>query len=1045
MREYKKAFNGFVSVILAIAIAFTLSGIFTVAFPKRVLAAVNTANQDVTFFTDTELSNPERYVQKGDFECAVLSVKDYSLQKNKVKLNLTNIDGFQISYKSILSPCSCGTPTVQRRGRVTYAINGQNIYQVIDCHITNNIDEAPLFFSDYADITNSGLSAGETEFDIFSPYDKCMGCGEYCERIVMTKNIYLFDNRGVCEYIDSYAVNPGDTVILTPRYNQYTVHADYKIKYAGDKAYRNIIYGKETNGMTVTAGADRTIIISGINKSKGNFDILPVPYDRSGSLPFGFNESTETKVSHITVNDVEKPVITRKADVYDRINGTVTVEFSATDNEPLPANCYSFDGGEYSSVKTQKYSTVGNHKVSVKDAAGNVATLEYAITEADILKNDLEKPVIKRLDNIYDRINGTVTVEFTATDNRPLLSDCFSFDGGVYSSVRTQKYSTPGKHKVSVKDAAGNVATLEYTITEADVLKNDTQKPIITRQADKFDRINGIITVSFSATDDRALPTNCFSFDDGEYLAVNSQKYSVPGKHRVSVKDAAGNVATLEYTITEADVLKNDTEKPEIHRLTNIYDRDNGTVTVTFIATDNRTLPADCYSFDGGVYSSIRSQKYSTPGKHIISVKDGAGNISSLEYTITEEDLITRDTQKPTIIRLQNIYDRVNGTVTVEFTASDNRPLPADCFSFDNGAYSSNRRQTYSEDGQHIISVKDAAGNVAVKEYLITKADVMKPQVTNPINPNKPTNPNDPNNPSDPSNPKEPYKGQPIGNDPITDPKGTTGELPVISSSSSRSSVPGGIDDPKSKYNKEHEITVSKSPSSSSSITGEKIINSNKKDNSSSERKASELSETKKNSLFESIKTNSGKYVTTQEEIDKALKEKKAMQDELDKKIESKEKDSKEYKGPVEMDDSLMAMTEAVDNYVPEKRNKNESYVILISVALLIVVALAIFGLFFMVLLFAECDSDIFAGEKKKKIIGIRVVTMHKKHWSLNVNDLLSEYPTIEAYLGVLFVYLFEGEYMKILSKVRGDDKREIAREVIKKTVVIGKGKGRKR
>ena len=77
--------------------------------------------------------------------------------------------------------------------------------------------------------------------------------------------------------------------------------------------------------------------------------------------------------------------------------------------------------------------------------------------------------------------------------------------------------------------------------------------------------------------------------------------------------------------------------------------------------------------------------------------------------------------------------------------------------------------------------------------------------------------------------------------------------------------------------------------------------------------------------------------------------------------------------------------------------------------------------------------------------MAIRLITINKKAWSINVNDLLSMHPSLEAHLGVLFVYIFEGDYVKILSKVHGDEKREIAKEEIKRQVIIGKGRGKRR
>ena len=825
----------------------------------------------VSFYCDTSRSLPECYVEKGSIDYVLPSGNDYGMITNYYQLDLTKADGFQIVYKTWLQRCNCAQPNVIRKGRITYSIGGAVVIQLNDDYLADSIDNVPLKETIVTDLSERNLGVGNTGICIYSTGERCSTCGNWVKRTVMSKDIVLYDYRGVCTSINSAETTAGGTVTIRPTFNKYTTNVSYLIKYAGDSQYYPLIPGSERNSMGVSIGSDYSIVLTNVNKSKGNFDILPVPYDRSGSLPYGFNENTDSHVAHIVIKDTEKPVITQLPNVYDRVNGKVTVEFSATDNEPLPTDCYSFDGGAYSSQKTKTYSTAGKYNISVRDAAGNIAVKEFTITEADILKNDTEKPVITQLPNVYDRVNGKVTVEFTATDNRALPTDCYSFDGWGYSSVKKKTYSVPGKYIISVRDAAGNIATKEFTITEADVLKNDTEKPVITQLPNVYDRIKGTITVSFSATDNRALPTNCYSFDGGTYSSVKSMTYSVAGKHKISVKDAAGNVAIKEFAITQTDVAK----------------------------------PSD-----------KKDTNPSNPGKN------------------EEPD---------------------------------------------------------------------------------------KPYSGEPIKPSNPTNPTNPTNPNDDSK------------DDITPPGG----------SSSSSKVSKGIDNPSSKHTSEKEVNVTPINSSSSGYSADgKRITSNKQGNSSSERNASLLSEWGKNSLFENIKANSGKYVMTQEETAKENSKKYANKDSEDAVVEEViEGENIKDKSSILMDEELLSRAEEIDNYVPHKKRGSVFYVAVISFALLLLVALATFVLFFMVLIFSDTDEELLSGEMKKKLVAMRVVFIHKKYWSLNINELLNMYPSLEAYPGLLFVYLFEGEYIKILSKVKGDEKREIAREEIRRRINIGKGR----
>ena len=206
--------------------------------------------------------------------------------------------------------------------------------------------------------------------------------------------------------------------------------------------------------------------------------------------------------------------------------------------------------------------------------------------------------------------------------------------------------------------------------------------------------------------------------------------------------------------------------------------------------------------------------------------------------------------------------------------------------------------------------------------------------------------------------------------------------------------------------------------------------------------KATNVSDEKKKTLFESIKDNSSEYVTTQERIDKENSIRKADDDK--KEIDFNEVDSEEE---TDIDESLLEESKN-SNYTP-KINYDSTFILtLLSIIFAFVLLLIILSLFFVVIIYAEKNvKNIVTGEDEKKLlpVAVRLVTRKQKMWCLNVNDLLNEYGIIYAHMGPVFVYLFEDEFMRILSKVKGDEKREIAKEEIKREVIIGKGKARYR
>ncbi len=309
---------------------------------KRVYA--DTARYNPHFVTDTEKSKADCYVIRANIESIADSGNDYCLLNNYYSMDLSKIDGFQFSYKAWLQACQCQRPNVNFNGKITYIMGGNATGQINEDNVSASYNDVETKFSKIIEIYRYGVGNDDTLFCLYATSERCATCGLFCHRILSTKDVYLYDYRGVCTGINSYVADEGESVVITPTFNEYTERVDYKIRYEGETSYSNLIAGTERNGMYVSIGANHSVTLSNINKSNGSFDILPMPYDRSGALPYGFNEMTETKVSHITFPDTQKPVITQLQSVYDRTLGTVTVGFSATDNKPLPTDWFSFDG-----------------------------------------------------------------------------------------------------------------------------------------------------------------------------------------------------------------------------------------------------------------------------------------------------------------------------------------------------------------------------------------------------------------------------------------------------------------------------------------------------------------------------------------------------------------------------------------------------------------------------------------------------------------------------------------------------------------------------
>ena len=72
-------------------------------------------------------------------------------------------------------------------------------------------------------------------------------------------------------------------------------------------------------------------------------------------------------------------------------------------------------------------------------------------------------------------------------------------------------------------------------------------------------------------------------------------------------------------------------------------------------------------------------------------------------------------------------------------------------------------------------------------------------------------------------------------------------------------------------------------------------------------------------------------------------------------------------------------------------------------------------------------------------------VSLSNSERSLCFYELLNKYDTLYVRFGPLFAYIYENEKISIMTKFKGEKKREIAKEFITKEIVVGKTGGKKR
>lgn len=219
------------------------------------------------------------------------------------------------------------------------------------------------------------------------------------------------------------------------------------------------------------------------------------------------------------------------------------------------------------SKEERSYMTMpGDNQIMVRYRNGN-DTKDYDI---NIIGVDETVPVIESYEiSEYevlskDNADGTeITVDIRATDNcteTSALLYCFALDGEqsptsdefVESSNITIQTNTNGMYAVYVMDEAGNIAkeTTELIIV-------DSKAPEIVSVSLEYPDMNqwkesNVIHVEAEDKTDLLYQYTCKGTDSG-YIRDNFYTVLSNGTWTISVKDAAGNVATEEVEITNID------------------------------------------------------------------------------------------------------------------------------------------------------------------------------------------------------------------------------------------------------------------------------------------------------------------------------------------------------------------------------------------------------------------------------------------------------------------------------------------------------------
>lgn len=396
------------------------------------------------------------------------------------------------------------------------------------------------------------------------------------------------------------------------------------------------------------------------------------------------------------------------------------------------ASAYSVNGnpvdGNYINITSNgEYTVHLNH-----DSSSRVSDITVPISNIDCTA-----PVITCTPDTTEWTTDNIIVTTTASDLQPDGSNgcgqiSYSYNGGsswTESSVR--EYDKNGEYTIMVRDMLENTSQTTFNIRNI-----DREAPTVSISYDDTPNVSSVM-VSVDASDTMSdgsegcgLPDQAYSYDNGNsWTNENTYIASENGLLEIRVRDNLGN--QIKESIFIANI---DDTAPEYETRISPEGWTNQPVTVEIIANDinpdgseGSGIPTEGYSYDGGVTWTDEASKVVSDNTNLeIAVRDNAGNINTSECTIE-----TIDTEAPSVA----LCYALSGNSTeacLKVVASDSGSGLTDTpYKWNASDYSASDTLTVNENRLYTVSVRDKAGNIAVKG--IEVEGIVKPIANRPV------------------------------------------------------------------------------------------------------------------------------------------------------------------------------------------------------------------------------------------------------------------------------------------------------------------------
>jgi large repetitive protein len=281
------------------------------------------------------------------------------------------------------------------------------------------------------------------------------------------------------------------------------------------------------------------------------------------------------------------------------------------------AYTYSVDGGAFSASTTYAGLASGTHTVTVKDLNGCLFTTTFNVgVIAGITSGSVSSSPAS-----CGTANGTSTIT-GITGGVPTYS--YSYDGGAFTTVGNTTGLTAGNHTVVVMDVNTCTLSVPYTVAS---LGAPTTSITSFSNVTCFGLSNGSCTV--------AIPTGGagapFTYSLTTPLQTNGTGLFsglAPGSYNISVKDAAGCIATTTVLITQpTQVVITPSSLP-------VLCNGGATGTVNVVGSDG--TPGYTYNLNGGAYQASTSFPNQSAGTYLMGVKDLNGCTATQTVVVTQ-------------------------------------------------------------------------------------------------------------------------------------------------------------------------------------------------------------------------------------------------------------------------------------------------------------------------------------------------------------------------------------------------------------------------